>query len=177
MALFTEPQIKKMRRLYLKDKKSISDIADITGWTKGSIRRYLIRDGVVLRSKSEGCFLKGHLKGLNFKGKPRIHSAETIEKIRASLIRRGDIYASGVSIRKTGYVRLTRGAHVNKQLHVVIMEKRLGRKLYADECVHHIDGDRTNNDDDNLALLTFAGHMRLHAFERGLNLKKKNPKV
>lgn len=49
--------------------------------------------------------------------------------------------------------------------HVYIMEKFLGRKLNKDECVHHIDRDRSNNDIENLQLLTHKEHAELHARE------------
>lgn len=45
---------------------------------------------------------------------------------------------------------------------MVIIEKRIGRKLFKDECVHHIDGNKTNNLENNLCLMTISGHMRLH---------------
>jgi hypothetical protein len=45
------------------------------------------------------------------------------------------------------------------------MEQRLGRRLLLDELVHHIDGDRLNNDDSNLELLTRSSHSRLHRLQ------------
>jgi len=36
--------------------------------------------------------------------------------------------------------------------HRYVMEQKLGRKLYPGENVHHIDGDRGNNDPENLEL-------------------------
>lgn len=49
--------------------------------------------------------------------------------------------------------------------HVYVMSMHIGRKLEKNECVHHIDRDRTNNDISNLVLMTISEHARLHAFE------------
>jgi transposase len=53
-----------------------------------------------------------------------------------------------------GYVRVkvVEGAGRWKLQHVMVMERRLGRKLMVSEIVHHVDGDRQNNADDNLYL-------------------------
>lgn len=42
------------------------------------------------------------------------------------------------------------------------MEQHLGRKLYPNEDVHHIDGDVTNNDISNLQVLDHVEHEKLH---------------
>ena len=49
--------------------------------------------------------------------------------------------------------------------HVKVMADHIGRRLLPDECVHHIDRDRTNNSLENLMLLTIEAHARLHAIE------------
>ena len=40
--------------------------------------------------------------------------------------------------------------------------KRLGRPLRADEVVHHIDGNCTNNSLENLEVMTVSEHSSLH---------------
>jgi len=47
--------------------------------------------------------------------------------------------------------------------HVVIMERLIGRPIRADEVVHHIDGNRTNNDPGNLELMSRRRHQQLSA--------------
>jgi len=43
------------------------------------------------------------------------------------------------------------------------MENHLGRLLTKDETVHHKDGNKKNNDINNLELLLFSEHSKLHA--------------
>ena len=50
--------------------------------------------------------------------------------------------------------------------HVAIMEDLIGRRLHAGECVHHIDGNKSNNDISNLMLMTLYEHAKLHSLQR-----------
>lgn len=57
----------------------------------------------------------------------------------------------GGTVHHSGY----RYIHVDKQPvaeHRHVMQRVLGRALFADETVHHKDGDRLNNDPSNLEL-------------------------
>lgn len=45
----------------------------------------------------------------------------------------------------------------------VIMENKLGRYLRDDEDVHHIDGDKSNNSEDNFAIVRRGEHQRFHS--------------
>lgn len=47
----------------------------------------------------------------------------------------------------------------------LIMEEVIGRKLLPNEQVHHKDGNPLNNDIDNLEVLTFEEHLKIHAEE------------
>ena len=48
--------------------------------------------------------------------------------------------------------------------HYVVAEQKLGRYLQDKETVHHIDGNKTNNDPDNLIVFaTSADHSGCHA--------------
>lgn len=48
-----------------------------------------------------------------------------------------------------------------------LAELKIGRQIRADEEVHHIDGDHTNNDMDNLDVVTVSEHSRIHASQKG----------
>ena len=45
----------------------------------------------------------------------------------------------------------------------VLVENKLGRKLLPDEDIHHIDGDRLNNNIDNLQVKMHGEHQREHS--------------
>ena len=47
--------------------------------------------------------------------------------------------------------------------HRVVMERKLGRHLRDDEIVHHVDEDKSNNDPENLAVMSQSDHARHHA--------------
>jgi len=54
-------------------------------------------------------------------------------------------------------------------LHRWNMEQYIGRPLKKNEHVHHIDGDKSNNNLDNLALLTASEHYTLNHLITKLN--------
>lgn len=103
--------------------------------------------------------------GSGMRGKRLVFSQEWKDNIRAAKLAHGEKHAKGISHKKSGYVAITRGENKHRSEHVIIMEKRLGRKLLPDEVVHHIDGNKSNNSDNNLALVTQSGHARLHRRE------------
>ena len=53
--------------------------------------------------------------------------------------------------------------------HRLIMETHLGRKLLRKEVVHHKDGNKLNNDIQNLELMSLSEHARLHQKENWQN--------
>lgn len=46
--------------------------------------------------------------------------------------------------------------------HQKVAEEKLGRPLRGDEVVHHLDGNKTNNDPANLIVVSFSQHLALH---------------
>ena len=63
--------------------------------------------------------------------------------------------------RTDGYIQITSGPYKGKLLHRLIYEEVYGSipKGYA---IHHIDGDKTNNNPGNLMLLSKSNHHSLH---------------
>jgi len=46
--------------------------------------------------------------------------------------------------------------------HRLVLEQKIGRPLNKDEFVHHIDGNKQNNNIDNLEIMTNSEHLKLH---------------
>ena len=54
-------------------------------------------------------------------------------------------------------------ARKNGREHQIIAEIMIGRPLKPNEVVHHIDGNKRNNDANNLIVVTRSEHIRIHA--------------
>ena len=78
------------------------------------------------------------------------YSKENLEKI----------YKTKISFdRKTGYYRFKNS---NQYIHRVIVEQMIGRKLEPNEVVHHIIGNKLDNDPSNLLVLDYEEHFEFH---------------
>lgn len=75
----------------------------------------------------------------------------------------------GGRIFRQGYVWILDRNHPRRQSnnyvpeHWLVMEQYIGRYIQKGEVVHHVDGNKTNNDIENLELMTRNEHDRLHA--------------
>lgn len=98
---------------------------------------------------------------------------EHVDGIRQSRIKNGSYASIGDTyIDSRGYVcvKVTHGCKYNyRHLHRVLMEEKIGRPLAKSEVVHHIDGDKQNNDINNLALLTSGQHVTINHVITKLN--------
>jgi uncharacterized protein (DUF1330 family) len=68
---------------------------------------------------------------------------------------------------KDGYRMIKKREHPNANArgyvyeHRLVMEQKLGRYLRKDEIVHHLDGNKMNNNIDNLVLMSQSDHLKL----------------
>lgn len=62
---------------------------------------------------------------------------------------------------KMGYKKIRIGDRLIDE-HRLIMERHLGRELEVNEIVHHKDGDKSNNDLENLEVMSRSEHSRSH---------------
>jgi len=70
-------------------------------------------------------------------------------------------------IDNNGYYRFS---DTSKLVHRWVVEKNIGRKLKQDEVVHHVDGNKLNNDFSNLEIFsTQDEHHSLHQKQKITN--------
>lgn len=72
-------------------------------------------------------------------------------------------------VRKAAYGYLleydpNRGKYVAQ--HRLVMERHLGREIQRNEVVHHLNGIRTDNRPENLEVMSWADHGRIHGSHR-----------
>ncbi len=137
----SDAEFEKFLRKEYAEGKSMGEIGKIVGITPSGVRKYFLKYGIQRRKNTD--FLTCAQKNPKWKG----------ERL----------------IRSNGYVTIWCPDHPNAHKdgriyeHQLVMEKHIGRYLRSDEVVHHIDGDKSNNDINNLMLLTNSEHAKLHA--------------
>ena len=89
------------------------------------------------------------------------------------LVRRGEHpgWKGGQYIDRQGYVRLYSPEHPRAgqngyvREHLVVAERKIGRPLQLSEVVHHINGIKADNSEDNLIVTTRKEHNRIQREE------------
>lgn len=83
------------------------------------------------------------------------------------MIKKLDIKSEWVylSVDKQGYAVDISDRSNKIYQHRKVMEQYLGRKLLSEEIVHHIDGNKLNNDISNLELTNRSKHIDMHREE------------
>lgn len=71
------------------------------------------------------------------------------------------------------YLRIWKGRRRSELLHRYIAKKYFGEEMVSGLVVHHIDGNRLNNEIENLRLMTNKEHMSLHSRQQSEKRKEK----
>jgi hypothetical protein len=67
-------------------------------------------------------------------------------------------WKGGVRVNQDGYLEITAGPLCGTFVHRLVMEAKLGRKLEADEEVHHLNGNRLDARPENLKVVEVEEH-------------------
>lgn len=148
-----------------KNEKAISIVAD-------SIRKfYKVVVFIVTMPINKICEICGKIFKVKPSQKDRLKccSKECFGK-RRSLIFIGEKSANwkgGIEIHSHGWRWIYCPEHPNAHKgkvaeHRLIMEKKIGRYLSSQEMVHHINGDKTDNREENLELMSRSEHSKIH---------------
>lgn len=182
-----------LQQKYLKERLSTYQIAKLVGCSAMTVYCYLKKFGIPIRTISEANRLREiseatrrkiseSLKGKSnpFKGKHQ--SEEAKRKIsEAKKCENNPMYGvhrfgkeapnwkGGIAIDKDGYIlkycpnHPYANNHGYVRKHRLIVEQYLGRYLNPEEVVHHIDGNKQNNNITNLMVFSNnLAHIRFH---------------
>lgn len=100
---------------------------------------------------------------------------ESIESQNRSLCKKGEKasnWKGGKRKTRKGYVEVLKPDHPRADScgyvmeHIYVFEQATGIKVPKNCVIHHLDGNKQNNDISNLCMMTFGGHSTFHNKER-----------
>ena len=173
-----------LEKVYIQEERPMHECAEILGISVGTVFNYIKKYGIASRPAmtdktkqkiSESKIGKPHKRGYKI-------SEETKRKISDS--RKGKFvhpshFGGHKKKRRDGYVAIYCPEHqkANKDgyvmEHILVMEEAIGRHLTEEEVVHHKNHKRDDNRLENLELMTFRDHAKLHMKERWNDRKEK----
>lgn len=163
-----------LHRLYIIEKKPMSQTAAEMGISVGLVHKLLHKNGIpihrIMPPKSEA--EKQRISKLH---KGKVLTEETRRKISdghklhgiGHKKKRMDGY---IAVYYPGHPCATNAGYIME--HRYLMEQSIGRLLKPDEVVHHINHNRADNRLENLQLLTNKEHAALHMRERHANQRR-----
>lgn len=162
--------IVELKRLYLDEKLSTTDIAKKLKCSVSKVRYWLKKENC-LRDRKTAHKLAVPKMGKHLLGKKREFTKKHKNNMKQSSVNRAEKMAKGFRVNTNGYIEFTRGKLKSKMLHIHIMECLKNRPLKHNEVVHHKDGNKLNNSVCNLELMSRAKHASIHGVE---NYKKRD---
>lgn len=160
-------------QLYVTEKKPMNKVAKELGVAIGTVYNHLKRYGIETRAQNLTFSGHHHTEETRAKisavHKGKVVSAETRKKI-SEVKTNGGI--GHKKLRSDGYIAIyfpdhpcsTKEGYIME--HILVMEARIGRHLKENECVHHINENKTDNRKENLLLMTNSEHMAYHSKKR-----------
>lgn len=159
---------------------SSCEIAPLAKVTARAVILALKRENVVIRTPTERLTIshsRQSYKEAASKARTGIPCPESVKRtLRARIGEKNHNWRGGVTKDAQGYLCYTaspsNGKNAGRHVHRVVAEQSLGRPLEPKEVVHHKDHDKTNNDPDNLQVMTHSEHARYHAIKSKLGRNK-----
>lgn len=156
--------------MYVDEKMSSNDIGKNLGISAVHVLRILISAGVERRPSSENKSLAlskpETREKMRLSAQGRQLSEKTKAKLRLITGGKNANWLGGMTITSQGYITFTaspeNGDKAGRLLHVVIAEWLYQRKLKPGEHVHHIDGNKLNNNPENLCIVSASEHAKIH---------------
>lgn len=147
--------IRKINQIYalFEGGAMISEIVAKVGTNRETVRQYLLKQYTPQQKRA---IVKKNIKWLRGKDSPN--------------------WKGGKEITKEGYVVVWISRKEKIMEHRMVMEKHLGRKLFRNEVVHHINGNNGDNRLANLELTTYSEDIRRHQLARYRNTDKQTGK-
>lgn len=159
---------------------SSTEISKTIAISAAHVLRVLKANGVEIRPASENKKLSHARSDVKVKlsnaSRGRRQTEKAKEKLRSYNGQSHHGWRAGLTKTSGGYLQFTsseaNGCNAGKLLHRVVAEWLIGRPIREGEHVHHIDGNKLNNDPNNLEVMKASDHVRLHALQRRLEKRK-----